>query len=527
MSGQVMNGQRMNGQRGDAFDIVIPTVGRPSLLALLDALADQDSPVTGRVICVDDRRQPATPLLPGVGVVSGAGVGLDVAVVTGGGAGPAAARNVGWRQATASWVAFLDDDVLPGRGWSEDLARDLAACGPAVAATQGRICVPLPADRRPSDWERNVAGLESAAWATADMAYRRSALLRLGGFDERFPRAYREDADLALRSIAAGYELVVGARRVDHPVSAAPWHASIDKQAGNADDAMMARLHGPRWREQAQAPAGAFTRHAAVVAALVTAIALAAPRYRRRSRRASVGRAGVAKTAAGVWIGGTVSFAWRRIAPGPRTPAEVATMVVTSVAIPPAAVWHRVKGVVAARRVHPRPAPPEAVLFDRDGTLVVDVAYNGDPTLVEPVPGARQALDRLREAGLPVALVSNQSGVARGLLTCDQVAAVNRRVAELLGPFDAMLVCPHGPADGCECRKPRPGMVTKAAAELGVRVERCAVVGDIAADVGAALAAGARPILVPNEATRPEEVAAAPEVASDLAGAVDLLLGAR
>ncbi|HEV2767891.1 MAG TPA: HAD family hydrolase [Acidimicrobiales bacterium] len=166
----------------------------------------------------------------------------------------------------------------------------------------------------------------------------------------------------------------------------------------------------------------------------------------------------------------------------------------------------------------------EAVLFDRDGTLVVDVPYNGDPAKVEVVPGAADALGRLRDAGLALAVVSNQSGVARGWLTVEQVDAVNRRVEELLGPFVTFVVCPHGPSDGCECRKPRPGMVLAAAARLGVRPEQCALVGDIGADVEAALAAGARPVLVPAPDTRPEEVAAAPEVAPDLLAAADLLL---
>jgi histidinol-phosphate phosphatase family protein len=176
----------------------------------------------------------------------------------------------------------------------------------------------------------------------------------------------------------------------------------------------------------------------------------------------------------------------------------------------------------------PRPAPtPDAVLFDRDGTLVVDVPYNGDPEQVVPVPGARPALDRLRAAGVRLAVVSNQSGVARGLLTSDQVAAVNARVAELLGPFEAVLVCEHGPDDGCGCRKPRPGLVLEAADRLGVDPTRCVLVGDIGADVEAARAAGARPLLVPTAVTRPDEVAAAPEVVADLATAVDLVLGAR
>jgi histidinol-phosphate phosphatase family protein len=146
---------------------------------------------------------------------------------------------------------------------------------------------------------------------------------------------------------------------------------------------------------------------------------------------------------------------------------------------------------------------------------------------VKPVPGARAALDRLRAAGLPIAVVSNQSGVARGLLTTEQVAAVNARVDELLGPFDAVVVCEHGPDDGCACRKPRPGLVLEAARRLGVDPARCVLVGDIGTDVEAARAAGARPVLVPTAVTRPEEVAAAPEVADDLAAAVELVLDAH
>jgi histidinol-phosphate phosphatase family protein len=167
----------------------------------------------------------------------------------------------------------------------------------------------------------------------------------------------------------------------------------------------------------------------------------------------------------------------------------------------------------------------DAVLCDRDGTLIEDVPYNGDPERVVPLPGVAEGLERLRVAGLRLGVVSNQSGVARGLLTADQVEAVNRCVDERLGPFGAMVWCPHRLTDGCRCRKPAPGMIDRAAAALGVPVERCAVVGDIGADVDAARAAGALGVLVPRPATRAAEVAAAPVVAPDFAAAVDLLLG--
>ncbi|HKY66772.1 MAG TPA: HAD family hydrolase [Acidimicrobiales bacterium] len=167
----------------------------------------------------------------------------------------------------------------------------------------------------------------------------------------------------------------------------------------------------------------------------------------------------------------------------------------------------------------------DAVLCDRDGTLVADVPYNADPDLVAPLPGVAAGLARLRAAGVRLAVVSNQSGVARGLLTPADVEAVNARLVELLGPFDAVLWCPHGPDDGCGCRKPAPGMVHAAATACGVPVQRCAVVGDIGADVAAARAAGARSVLVPTSVTMAAEVAAAPCVAEDFTAAVDAVLG--
>jgi HAD superfamily hydrolase (TIGR01662 family) len=515
-------------------DVVVPTVGRPSLRLMLEALDRAGGGAARSLVLVDDRGGGGPPLADQVP----AGLAGGIRVLPGRGAGPAAARNIGWRVGDAPWVAFLDDDVEPPADWWDLLLEDLADCGPGVAASQGRIEVPLPQGRPPTDWERNVAGLEVARWATADMAYRRPVLEAVGGFDERFPRAYREDADLGLRVVDGGRRIVTGQRRVVHPVRPAPWHVSVGKQAGNADDALMRRLHGGDWRYRAHAPPGGFRRHAAVSAALgVGAVGVL------------LGRRRVAVAGLAAWAAGTARFAAARIAPGPRTVDEVGAMVLTSLAIPPAAVWWRLRGEVASRGLgpadrrrgrasetrHPRPigdAParpsgrPAAVLFDRDGTLVVDVPYNGDPSRVELVPGARGAVDRLRHAGVVVGLVSNQSGVARGLLDRAQVDAVNERVAELVGGFDTVQVCPHGPDDGCGCRKPGPGMVLAACSELGIDPSACVVIGDIGADVAAAAAAGARGILVPTPVTRPAEVDSAAEVVANLSAAVDLLLRA-
>ena len=456
-----------------SVDVVVPTTGRESLDALLRRLGDALT-----IIVVHDRERR----------------------------GPAWARNEGWRRSSAAWIAFLDDDVVPDPDWVERLLEDVEGLPEVVAGSQGRLHVPLPSDRRPTDWERNVKGLESARWATADMAYRRSALEAVGGFDERFPRAYREDADLGLRLVRAGYAIVHGRRTSEHPVRSARLLDPVRQQAGNADDALMSALHGRGWRRDAEAGRGRRSWHLATTAAAFGAAAL-------RSRVLLL-----------AWAGLTVDFALRRIAPGPRTPAELVRMAVTSVLIPPAASAWWLYGLLRARRLVRRPA---AVLFDRDGTLVADVPYNGDPELVRPMPHAREALERLRHAGIPTAVVSNQSGVGRGRLSLEQVHAVNRRIEELLGPVGPWFVCVHAPDEGCSCRKPLPGLVLEAAGVLGVDAADVVVIGDIGADIEAARAAGARAVLVPNGKTLAEEVVAAPAVAPDLARAVELVLGGR
>ncbi|MBM0227423.1 HAD-IIIA family hydrolase, partial [Micromonospora sp. ATA51] len=196
---------------------------------------------------------------------------------------------------------------------------------------------------------------------------------------------------------------------------------------------------------------------------------------------------------------------------------------------PPAVRGDHERDQCRSARVDPGPGrfPPglfDAVLLDRDGTLVEDVPYNGDPEKVRPVPDAREALDRLRAAGLRLAVVTNQSGLARGLFTHDELRRVNTRVEELLGPFDAWQICPHGERDGCACRKPAPGLVHAAARALGTSPTRCVMVGDIGADMDAAAAAGAAGIMVPTPATRPAEVASAPTVVGDLPAAVAQIL---
>ncbi|GHA00360.1 glycosyltransferase family 2 protein [Streptomyces echinoruber] len=324
------------------YAVVIPTLARATLADCLAALTAATGPRPDEIVVVDDRPDPEPGALEHPLSELDAELRARTTVLTSGGRGPAAARNTGWRAVTSPWVAFLDDDVQVGPHWCEQLAQDLAAATPDTGGVQGVIAVPLPGERRPTDWERGTAGLARARWITADMAYRTDALQQVGGFDERFRRAFREDADLALRVLDAGWRIRQGRRTTSHPVRPADRWVSLRAQRGNADDALMRYLHGPHWWEKAAAPRGRIRAHLALTGAGVAAGVLAAAGRRRAAVLAGLG-----------WLAGTAEFAWARIAPGPRTRHEVATMLATSALIPPAATWYRLTGLWRHRGARP------------------------------------------------------------------------------------------------------------------------------------------------------------------------------
>ncbi|WP_419787455.1 D-glycero-alpha-D-manno-heptose-1,7-bisphosphate 7-phosphatase [Pseudodesulfovibrio sp.] len=140
------------------------------------------------------------------------------------------------------------------------------------------------------------------------------------------------------------------------------------------------------------------------------------------------------------------------------------------------------------------------VLLDRDGTIIYDRHYLSDPEGVELLPGAAEGLRRLIDLGLGLVVVSNQSGVGRGYFDEASVQACNSRMAELLAPygvtFEGMYWCPHTPEEECDCRKPEPGLIQRAARELDFDPAASFMVGDKIADMGVGRNAGAATILV-------------------------------
>jgi D-glycero-D-manno-heptose 1,7-bisphosphate phosphatase len=176
-----------------------------------------------------------------------------------------------------------------------------------------------------------------------------------------------------------------------------------------------------------------------------------------------------------------------------------------------------------------------AVFLDRDGTLVEEVPYLHDPALVRLVPGAPAALRELAAAGFALVVVTNQAGVARGYYGEDAVERVHRRLRKLLAAggvaLDGIWYCPHHPdgtvaelARACRCRKPGPGMLEAAAAELGVDLGASHLVGNHASDVGAARAAGVTPLFVTTGQAAGRPVPAGVRSAGSLAEAAAAIL---
>lgn len=175
-----------------------------------------------------------------------------------------------------------------------------------------------------------------------------------------------------------------------------------------------------------------------------------------------------------------------------------------------------------------------AVFLDRDGTLIVDAQYLRDPAQVELLSGVANPLHQFRDAGFALVVVTNQSGIARGMFTESDYEAVRSRLDELLAAKDVKLTasyhCPHYPeiTGACECRKPGTLLHRRAATEHQIDLARSVFIGDRWRDVAPAIAFGGRGILVPNRRTPPEEVLQARAealVVPTLADAAALVVG--
>ena len=175
------------------------------------------------------------------------------------------------------------------------------------------------------------------------------------------------------------------------------------------------------------------------------------------------------------------------------------------------------------------------IILDRDGVINQDSdEYIKSPDEWIPIPGSLEAIAKLNQEGYTVAVATNQSGLARGYFDLKTLSAMHRKMETLLsdlgGQIDAVFYCPHGPKDGCDCRKPQPGMLHDIAERFQQRLEKIIFIGDTISDMKAATAAGVNPVLVrtgkgkKTEKQLDEHGFTNIPVHHDLASAVDTIL---
>jgi GT2 family glycosyltransferase len=313
-----------------AVSVVVPTYRRELLLRrCLTALAAQENvPGSFEIIVVDDGRSADTrKLVEWFARQCAEPPQVRYAPQRDGVRGPAAARNAGWRLARASIVAFTDDDTIPAPDW---LNQGLQAMENGAAAAAGRVTVPLP--EVPTDWERNTAGLDGAEFVTANCFVRREVLSAMGGFDERFTRAWREDSDLYFSLLEARQQVVrAPSALVVHPVRPAPRGVSLRVQKNMFFDALLYKKHCWLYRHKISARPP-LHYYASLLALLAAGIA------------AATGHALIATAALVIWLWQTARFALRRLQGTSRAPLDVLDMAITSAAIPPIAVYWRLAG---------------------------------------------------------------------------------------------------------------------------------------------------------------------------------------
>jgi glycosyltransferase involved in cell wall biosynthesis len=315
--------------------VVVPTCGRMDLLdRCLDALTRQTLPGHSfEVIVVDDEPNRNTlHLVAGWRTRTLERGPRLVYLPNSNQHGPAAARNLGWRSAQAPLVAFTDEDAVPSPRW---LAQGLAAFGDEVDVLCGRLDAPLPA--RPTEAQRAARQAANNAFCVANCFCRRRLLERLDGFDERFGQASHCDADLHFRLLALDARIVCAPEAlVVQPVLPTAWGASLGRTRGAVFDALLYKKHPRLYRERIAA-APPWDHYLAVAALLAAFGSLLA------------GAGSVAPSAGAVWLLLTARLCRQRLRGTAHTVSHIADVVLTSVLIPPLAVFWRLAGAIRYR----------------------------------------------------------------------------------------------------------------------------------------------------------------------------------
>ncbi|MEN3112740.1 glycosyltransferase family 2 protein [Uliginosibacterium paludis] len=311
------------------LSVVIPTCRRPDLLErCIHALLAQEG-IHGEleIVVVDDARTPACKDVVRGYTLPLMSVRLRCIHPPAGACGPAAARNAGWRAAHGAIIAFTDDDTLPDPHW---LAEGLRALTPGTGAVWGRVVVPMP--EHPTDAERNTGGLHDAEFITANCFVRRDVMRRVGGFDERFKRPWREDSDLYFTLLDAGIRVLPApAAVVVHPVRDAPPGNSIRQHRNLIFDALLYKKH-PRLYRQKISAGPPLHYYLVVLAGLMLLAGLLTD------------TPGLCVAGALVWLALSARLAVRRLRGVSHHWLNVSDIVASSLIIPFVAVFWRLAG---------------------------------------------------------------------------------------------------------------------------------------------------------------------------------------
>jgi D-glycero-D-manno-heptose 1,7-bisphosphate phosphatase len=171
----------------------------------------------------------------------------------------------------------------------------------------------------------------------------------------------------------------------------------------------------------------------------------------------------------------------------------------------------------------------KVVVLDRDGTIVVDRHYLADPDDLELAPGAAVGLRRMSAMGFRLVVITNQSGIARGFFSLSRLEEIHQRLQQMLDAIgvdlNGIYFCPHGPTDGCECRKPKLGLMQQASRELGFDMSRSIVIGDQVSDVEFGQRAGALTMLIGKPESQLLSLAHPAYVVENLGAAADIMSG--
>jgi len=232
--------------------------------------------------------------------------------------GPAAARNHGWQNAAGQIIAFTDDDCIPDSHWLTEISRHCHT-NEDVAIT-GKVIVPI--SEEPTDYELNISHLQTADFITANCACTKSALIKAGGFDERFSMAWREDSDLHFKLMNNAIPIKkVKTAIVTHPVREAVWGVSIKEQKKTMYDALLYKKYPKLYRKKIQS-SPPILYYAIILAFVVTIVGFV-------TQHTSLGLAGLI-----TWLALTLYFAFIRLRNTRLTANHIAEMLVTSVIIP-------------------------------------------------------------------------------------------------------------------------------------------------------------------------------------------------